>query len=473
MARKSGPKNTEDENASLDGGVSAGRESEAADPFGDGAEGSARYGSTSGSTSGRGIDRNSDHDFDRDPGGMVDLEPEEQSPFLRSQKRVSVRRGPLPKKTANRLKIGLVLAAVGCVVAAIGFGLYGYARSSWRFRVDSSDFIRVTGNHNVTRAEIMEVFGGDISRNIFSVPLEERKKQLEQTPWIQSVTVMRLLPNRIAVDVHERTPVAFARVDSRVMLVDASGVLMEMPATSQVRYSFPVIEGFSEAEPLSTRAARMKIYQALMRDLDGGGARYSQDISDVDLGDPEDVRVTVADPNGEVLVHLGESNFLDRYKIYVSHIQEWRQEHARLRSVDLRYDHQIILNADPQPGDVAETRPAARASEEPEVEAEGSAPEKATRAADNGPAVAKKPAKVAKQTRAEAKKKQKVEKMKAAHPVKAKGGASRPQAPPTATLKTASSIAGKPVVSAKPAPDAAKPAVVVAPKTASAPLQAE
>ena len=39
-------------------------------------------------------------------------------------------------------------------------------------------------------------------------------------------------------------------------------------------------------EPLSTRTARMKIYNDLVSQLDSGGAHYSQDLSEVDLSDP-------------------------------------------------------------------------------------------------------------------------------------------------------------------------------------------
>jgi hypothetical protein len=49
-----------------------------------------------------------------------------------------------------------------------------------------------------------------------------------------------------------------------------------------------------------------------------------------------------------VLVHLGSSDYLRRYKIYVSHAQGWRQQFQKLESVDLRYDNQIIVNPDMQ-----------------------------------------------------------------------------------------------------------------------------
>jgi cell division protein FtsQ len=279
-----------------------------------------------------------------DDARLLDLDAEKESPFLRAQKRVPARRGPLPKKTAARLLwaiAAIVVASVGAIAAA---ALYHYGEHSWRFRLQSSDDIEMAGLTNVTRAQVMEVMGGDIGRNVFYIPLDQRQKQLQQIPWVESASVMRFAPDRIRIQIHERTPVAFARVGSRIQLIDAGGVLMELSAKK--KYSFPVILGMNSREPLSTRAARMKIYNELVRDLDSGGSRYSQDLSEVDLTDPEDVKVMTNDSDGEVLVHLGSSNYLDRFKVYVAHLREWRQQFAKLESVDLRYDRQIVVNPD-------------------------------------------------------------------------------------------------------------------------------
>jgi len=86
-----------------------------------------------------------------------------------------------------------------------------------------------------------------------------------------------------------------------------------------------------------------------MRELDSEGAHYSQDLSEVDLSDSEDVKAVVADPSGAVLVHVGSSDFLRRYKIYLAHLQEWRQQFQKVESVDLRYERQIIVNPDSGP----------------------------------------------------------------------------------------------------------------------------
>ncbi len=279
-----------------------------------------------------------------DDARLVDLDVDEESPFLRAQKRVPARRSSLPRKTANRLLWGTVAVLILCAGAGGAAVLYHYGEHSWRFRIESSDDIDVEGMRNVTKAQIMEVMGADIGRNIFFVPLSQQKTQLEQIPWVESASVMRFVPNHLKIEIHERTPVAFARVGPRIFLIDAGGTLMELP--QKHKYSFPVILGMYPGEPLSTRVPRMKAYNQLVQDLDSGGARYSQDLSEVDLTDLENLKVRVNDPAGDVLVELGSSDYLKRYKIYISHVQEWRQQFQKLESVNLRYDNQVIVNPD-------------------------------------------------------------------------------------------------------------------------------
>src|SRR6266705_4793681 len=279
-----------------------------------------------------------------DDARLVDLDVDEESPFLRGQKRVSARRSSLPKKTANRLIWVSLAATVVCFATVAASAFYRYGERSWRFRVDSSDNIEITGTQNVTKGQIMEVMGGDMGRNVFFIPLAQQKAQLEQIPWVESASVMRFVPNRLKVEIHERTPVAFARVGPRISLIDAGGTLMELP--QKHKYSFPVILGMNPGEPLSTRAPRMKAYNELVQELDSGGARYSQDLSEVDLSDLENLRVRVNNPAGDVLVELGSSDYLKRYKTYVGHVREWRQQFQKLESVNLRYDNQVIVNPD-------------------------------------------------------------------------------------------------------------------------------
>jgi cell division protein FtsQ len=248
--------------------------------------------------------------------------------------------------------------AVGVLLVGLGVGVAGYlmARSyllhDERFVIPSSSSIEFEGNAHVTRAQLLGIFGGDVERNIFTVSLEQRRAELERLPWIAHTTVMRLLPNRMRVSIVERTPVAFVRQGNHIGLVDANGVLLDMPVDAKIteHYSFPVVTGISGNDPVSTRAARMKIFERFTTELDGSGEKISQELSEVDLSNPEDVQALIPDHSTEILVHFGEDNFLERYRRFKEHLPEWRTLYPKLSSVDMRYEQQVVLQMPPGSG---------------------------------------------------------------------------------------------------------------------------
>jgi cell division protein FtsQ len=156
---------------------------------------------------------------------------------------------------------------------------------------------------------------------------------------------MRLLPDQIRVTLVERQPVAFTRQGQQIGLVDANGVLLTMPAAAmaQHHYSFPVVTGIDPGDPASSRKARLAVYLRLMADLDSTGQHFSQQISEIDLTDPEDARVLMPEQGSDILAHFGDDRFLDRYQRYQAHIAEWRQQYPHLAAVDLRYNQQVVL----------------------------------------------------------------------------------------------------------------------------------
>lgn len=245
---------------------------------------------------------------------------------------------------------GRVFLAFGAFLAlslltAAALMLKNYLEHDARFRIAGSSDIQATGLSQVSRAELLPLFGEDIGRNIFFVPLSARRKELEEIPWIQSATVMRLLPDVIRVSVVERQPVAFVRNGRQIGLVDAHGVLLSMSPAAMAahHYSFPVLTGIDPGDSLPARAMRIALYMRLMANLDSTGHRYSQNISEIDLTDPEDARVLMPEPGRDILAHFGEDHFLERYLRYRDHIAEWRQQYPRLAAVDLRYDRQVVL----------------------------------------------------------------------------------------------------------------------------------
>ena len=221
-----------------------------------------------------------------------------------------------------------------------GLVLARYLERDARFRIAGSSNIQATGLTELSRADLMPVFGEDIGRNVFFVPLGERRRELESIPWIEHATVMRVLPDQIRVTVVERHPVAFTQHGQTIGLVDANGVLLSMAAKTMAErhYSFPVVTGIDPGDSAESRKARMAVYLRLMAELDANGKHNSEQISEIDLTDPEDARVLMPEQGTDILVHLGEQNFLERFERYKANIAGWRQQYPHLKSVDLRFD---------------------------------------------------------------------------------------------------------------------------------------
>lgn len=250
-----------------------------------------------------------------------------------------------PAGKVGRVLLGLGVVLVFALLATATEYLKTYLERDARFRIEGASQIQAVGLTEVTRAQLLPVFGEDIGRNVFFVPLNERRKQLEAIPWIQQATVMRLLPDEIRVDIVERKPVAFTRHGQQIGLVDANGVLLDMdPAIMAAHhYSFPVLTGIDAGDKPESRKARMALYQRMMGELDSGGRHNSEQLSEIDLTDPEDARALMPEQGADILAHFGEDHFLDRYQRYKDHIAEWRQQYPNLSQVDLRYDHQVVL----------------------------------------------------------------------------------------------------------------------------------
>ena len=277
---------------------------------------------------------------------------------------------------------GILVALSGAAIGA--FLLKTSLSRDDRFRIASTENIEASGLSEVSRSEMLPVFGEDIGRNIFFVPLRQRRHELEQIPWVKQATVMRLLPDHLRVNIVERQPVAFARTAAGIGLVDAEGVLLTMPPEMMAarHYSFPVLSGIDAADSPSMRQARMGVYLRMIAELDASGQKLSHQISEVDLTNPEDARVQMQDD--PVLLHFGSEKFLERYRRYLAQIATFKQQYPHISAVDLRYEQMAVVDTHQSASDLPRTFEGAAPAAPAPLPAQTSAPAPAPPAAKPG-----------------------------------------------------------------------------------------
>src|SRR5437660_4158616 len=121
-----------------------------------------------------------------------ELIADDEPRYLRRQKPVEIRR----KKFSGRgwpfyrrvLVVGIV-GVVGVTAAYYGAQFLLYSPSMLLLKPEQ---IEVTGNHIVSRGASLQQFVHDRNRSVVSVPLEARRNQLDQVPWVESASVQRI-----------------------------------------------------------------------------------------------------------------------------------------------------------------------------------------------------------------------------------------------------------------------------------------
>jgi cell division protein FtsQ len=276
---------------------------------------------------------------------------EEEPRYLRRQKPVEVRRRKFGRRSWQFYRRALAGGAAVLVGGLVLFLVTLFFLSSPRVILDRPEQIEVTGNHYVGAGAVLEKFAADRGLSVLRVPLAERRRAIEEIPWVEQASVERILPNRIRVELVERNPVAFLRSSNDLALVDAYGVILERPLQGEFR--FPVVAGFTEAMPLEARGRRMKLYTQFLREIELVRPGAAERVSEVDLADEKDLRVTLAgladaarDPgeHGAVLVHFGDGDFVNKYRLLVENLSQWRASAGRVDSVDLRFARQVVVN---------------------------------------------------------------------------------------------------------------------------------
>ncbi|HKV63779.1 MAG TPA: FtsQ-type POTRA domain-containing protein [Candidatus Acidoferrum sp.] len=282
-----------------------------------------------------------------------ELIADDEPRYLRRQKPVEIRRKKFSGRGWPFYRRLLILSFAG--VASVTVAIYGaqfllYSPSMLLLKPDQ---IEVNGNRIVSREAVLQQFVHDRNHSVLQVPLDVRRNQLEQIPWVESASVQRILPNRLRVEVTERTPVAFARNGNELALIDAHGVILYRPQGEDAR--FPIVSGVSEEVTRDQREKRMQTYEEFIKDVDLVRAGSSDRVSEVDLSNPKDLRVVMtglasANDRQAVTIHFGSGEFTGKYKMLVDNFSQWQANAGRVQSIDLQYSRQVVVNPDTSAG---------------------------------------------------------------------------------------------------------------------------
>ena len=288
---------------------------------------------------------------------------DEEPKYLRRQKPLEIKRRKFGKKAWKTYLRVTFWSVIALAAAATSYALGHYLLASPEMALIHSDQVQVAGNQYVPRGRVLEIFAADRNRSVLRIPLAERRRQLETIPWVEQATVRRALPNRVEVEIIERTPIAFLREGSDLALVDVHGVILDRPL--KANFHFPVITGIGADMPIEDRELRMQMFAGFSQQVESARAGAMDQVSEVDLTEAKDLRATISglqvtntstggaagndawgNADAPIVVHFGDGDFQSKYLTVLNDIGQWRAAAGRVESVDLRFNGEAVVNPD-------------------------------------------------------------------------------------------------------------------------------
>jgi cell division protein FtsQ len=197
--------------------------------------------------------------------------------------------------------------------------------------------IEIAGAAHASRTQIERVFAIDLGRSVYLLPLADRREALRSVNWVKDASIARIWPNRVVVSVQERKPVAFLTLaPSRFALIDEDGVILP-PAAD--RFALPVLTGVRVSDALSDRRDRVHRMMRLMLDLGGDAGN----VSEIDVSDRDNLKVTAPREGRIVTLLLGDRDFAQRYQNFVNHYSEIKRRLPNAATLDLRLEDRITV----------------------------------------------------------------------------------------------------------------------------------
>ncbi len=159
-----------------------------------------------------------------------------QAKFKRAQRRVADMSGD-------------VLSAAGLLILSVlltGVFIYGYSYvvSHPYFQVKE---ISVRGVKELTEKDVLALAKVRPTQNLLAISTGAVMRRVSENPWVREVHVGRELPDKLVLEVRERTPLALLRLSNDFYLVDVEGFVFKKLSGADA-VDLPIITGVSQKD---------------------------------------------------------------------------------------------------------------------------------------------------------------------------------------------------------------------------------
>ena len=200
---------------------------------------------------------------------------------------------------------GVVAVTAVALLVAVAALLERHIKTSKSFAIEQ---IEVTGNEQLTNAQVLRAAGLAVGQNVFAVGPEQARANLLREPWIEAADVRRRLPGRFSVEVRERHAVALL-ASGQLQLVSDEGTVFK-PLEANDPSDLPVISGLDpnlRTQDEQALSSSLLDSVALLHAYQDAGLARREPISEIHVDNDRGLSLYVG--SDAMYVRLGKGPF--------------------------------------------------------------------------------------------------------------------------------------------------------------------
>ena len=231
------------------------------------------------------------------------------------------------------------------IILAVLLGSYGiysgyeFATTSPRFEVSK---VTLTGNSKLPQKELLEWLGPVTGNNIFMLNLEDLSTKLAGHPWVRTVSVRKVFPQTLTVQVEERKPYARIKLD-RVYVIDNFGVLLAPESPAYQHLPLVVHPPLKDETVLGENVAGEGVISSLqtMHYFNQLSFFSGNLIQSAEIDEAARVTFTTADENMKVFMSL--DTISQNFKNFLIVRDTLEMEKETIGHIDLSFKDKVVV----------------------------------------------------------------------------------------------------------------------------------
>jgi cell division septal protein FtsQ len=205
--------------------------------------------------------------------------------------------------------------------------------------------ITVSGNARLSHGEVLALLDGLAGRNMLLVSLDEWRRKVLASPWVEDAALRRVLPGTVDVVLAERTPMGIGRIAGGLYLLDRHGGIIDEYGPHHADFDLPIIDGLAPARRpagggLIVDQGRAALASRVISSLQSRPELAGR-VSQIDVSDARDAVVILK--NDTTLVRIGDDQFAERLQSYLDLVAALREKVPQIDYVDLRFGERVYV----------------------------------------------------------------------------------------------------------------------------------